>query len=559
MPVASRGRRRRRGFRLRWLGAGVGTLLIAILVAAGACSWLTLPSYDGEERVAGLEAPVEIVRDAHAIPHVYARSPRDAAFAMGFVHAQDRLWQMELQRRIGAARLSEVFGERGLKTDRFLRTLGVYRVAERNFAALSPEVQAIYEAYAAGVNAYLEGRSGLLPPEFVLLGHDPEPWRPADSLVWLKMMAWDLGDNFRDELLRARLAGRLDEAQLRDLWAPYPGDAPAAPESGAPTVARPEIDVAGIDFEALAAALPEGPPAGLGSNNWALSGAHTESGKPLLANDPHLGLSIPSVWYLAHVRAGDFEIMGATLPGLPFPVLGRTGDFAWGFTNTGPDVQDLFVERIDPDDPARYLAPGGSLPFKTRTETIRVSGGDPVALPVRETRHGPVVSDLIEESDSFLEPGHVLAFAWTALDADDRTAGALVRAAGASDWDGFVAALRDMAVPQQNIVFADRFGNIGFVAPGRVPIRASGQGTCRRRDGPEATTGWTGCRSPRCRAPTTRRVGASSPPTTGWSSRITRSSSPTTGPRPTAPGGSRRCLTPRRSTTWRASSPSSRT
>lgn len=485
MPVASRGRRRRRGFRLRWLGAGVGTLLIAILVAAGACSWLTLPSYDGEERVAGLEAPVEIVRDAHAIPHVYARSPRDAAFAMGFVHAQDRLWQMELQRRIGAARLSEVFGERGLKTDRFLRTLGVYRVAERNFAVLSPEVQAIYEAYAAGVNAYLEGRSGLLPPEFVLLGHEPEPWRPADSLVWLKMMAWDLGDNFRDELLRARLAGRLDEAQLRDLWAPYPGDAPAAAESGAPTVALPGIDVAGIDFEALAAALPEGPPAGLGSNNWALSGAHTESGKPLLANDPHLGLSIPSIWYLAHVRAGDFEIMGATLPGLPFPVLGRTGDFAWGFTNTGPDVQDLFIERIDPDDPARYLAPGGSLPFKTRTETIHVSGGDPVALPVRETRHGPVVSDLIEESDSFLEPNHVLAFAWTALDADDRTAGALVRAAGASDWDGFVAALRDMAVPQQNIVFADRFGNIGFVAPGRVPIRASGQGHM-------PAPGWTG-------------------------------------------------------------------
>ena len=315
--MAGHRRQRRRGFRLRWLGAGVGSLLIAILVAAGACSWLTLPSYDGEERVAGLEAPVEIVRDAHAIPHVYARSPRDAAFAMGFVHAQDRLWQMELQRRIGAARLSEVFGERGLETDRFLRTLGVYRVAERNFAALSPEVQAIYEAYAAGVNAYLEGRSGLLPPEFVLLGHEPEPWRPADSLVWLKMMAWDLGDNFRDELLRARLAGRLDEAQLRDLWAPYPGDAPTAPEAGAPTAARSGIDVAGIDFEALAAALPEGPPAGLGSNNWALSGAHTESGKPLLANDPHLGLSIPSVWYLAHVHTGDFEIMGATQSWLP--------------------------------------------------------------------------------------------------------------------------------------------------------------------------------------------------------------------------------------------------
>ena len=472
-------RGRRRGFRLRWFGAGFGLLLLAILVTAGACVWLSVPSYDGTETVAGLDAPVEIVRDAHAIPHIYAASPRDGAFAMGFAHAQDRLWQMELQRRIGAARLSELFGERGLETDRFLRTLGVYRVAERNFAMLSPEIRAIYEAYAAGVNAYLENRSGLLPPEFVLLGHEPEPWRPADSLVWLKMMAWDLGDNFRDEILRARLAERLDPAQLLDLWPPYPGDAP-------PALARAPIpEHTAIDFAALAAALPEPPPAGLGSNNWVLSGAHTESGKPLLANDPHLGLSIPSIWYLAHVNTPDFEIVGATLPGLPFPVLGRTRDFAWGFTNTGSDVQDLFIERIDPDDPARYLTPEGSLPFAVRDETIEVDGGEAVALTVRETRHGPVVSDLIEESESFLEAGHVLAFAWTALDKDDRTAEALIRAAAAEDWDGFVTALRDMAVPQQNIVFADRFGNIGFLAPGRVPIRASGQGHM-------PAPGWTG-------------------------------------------------------------------
>ncbi len=480
--MAGDGSRKRRGFRLWWLGAGFGGLLVlAILVTAGAYLYLrlSLPSYNGSVTVTGLDAPVEIVRDSHAIPHVYARSLRDGAFAMGFAHAQDRLWQMEMQRRIGAARISEVFGERGLETDRFLRTLGVYRIAERNFAMLSPRVQAIYEAYAAGVNAYLESRSGPLPPEFVLLGHEPEPWRPADSLVWLKMMAWDLGDNFQDELLRARLAKRLDPAQLQDLWPPYLGEVPP------PADGRLSFDPVDIDFEALAAAVPKQPATGPGSNNWVLSGAHTESGKPLLANDPHLGLAIPSIWYLAHISTPDFEIVGATLPGLPFPVLGQTRDFALGFTNTGPDVQDLFIERIDPDDPARYLTPEGSLPFEVRTETIHVSGGDAVELTVRGTRHGPVVSDLIEASESFLEAGHVLAFAWTALDEDDRTAEALVGIATAKDWSGFVTALRDMAVPQLNTVFADRFGNIGYIAPGRIPIRASGHGHM-------PSPGWTG-------------------------------------------------------------------
>ena len=461
--------------------AGLITVLLgAVLLAVGSCSWLSLPSYDGSETVPGLEAPVEIVRDAHAIPHIYAGSARDGAFAMGYVHAQDRLWQLEMQRRIGAARLSELVGEPGLETDRFLRTLGLYRIAERNFEGLTPEVQAIYKAYAAGVNAWLETRSGLLPLEFQLLGHEPEPWRPADSLVWLKIMAWDLGDNFEDELLRGRLAGRLDRAQLQDLWAQHPDDPAPGPHDEPDAAAT-----AGIDYGALAALTPGMRGSGFGSNGWAVSGEHTESGKPLLANDPHLRLEIPGVWYLAHVSTPEFEIVGATLPGLPLPLLGRNRHFAWGFTNTGPDVQDLFVERIDPDDRSRYLVPGGSAPFEVRTERIGVSGEEAVELTVRETRHGPVISDLLEESAEFLEEGHVLAFAWTALADDDRTAEALVRVTTAEDWDGFVEALRDAAVPQQTIVFADRAGNIGHIAPGRVPVRASGQGHM-------PAPGWTG-------------------------------------------------------------------
>ena len=489
MRAAAPGRGgRRQGFSLRRLrpycAAFGAAALLALLLAVGSCSWFALPSYDGIEEVPGLDAPVEIVRDAHAIPHIYAQSPRDGAFAMGYVHAQDRLWQLEMQRRIGQARLAEVVGEPAIEPDKFLRTLGIYRVAERNFEMLTPEAQAIYEAYAKGVNAYLETHSELLPLEFQLLGHEPEPWRPADSLVWLKIMAWDLGDNFSDELLRARLASTLDRAQLQDLWAQHPDDPPVGPHAEAPA-----FDGSGIDFAALDAVAERAMPAlrasGLGSNAWVVSGAHTESGKPLLANDPHLRLEVPSVWYLAHISTPDFEIVGSTLPGLPFPLLGRTRNLAWGFTNTGSDVQDLFIERIDPDDPARYLAPEGSLPFEVRTETIGVSGGDPITLEVRETRHGPVVSDLLEESEEFLEASHVLAFSWTALADDDVSAQALVHAAGAGGWEEFVEALSDLAVPQQTIVFADADGTIGYVAPGRVPIRASGQGHL-------PAPGWTG-------------------------------------------------------------------
>ncbi len=467
---------------LRWFGYGVSgvVLLVVILLGAGYL-WLrgSLPDYEGTVTVEGIDAPVEIVRDRHAIPHIFAESVNDAAFAMGYVHAQDRLWQMEFQRRAGAGRLSEMFGPRTLETDRFLRTLGLNRVAAANLERFSPEAQALYRAYAAGINAFLETRSGPLPPEFLLTGHDVEPWQPTDSIVWLKMMAWTLSANFTDELLRARLASRLSQEQIDDLWPAYPADGPTA-------LAGMAADLLGSALlERLAEVVPPGPAPGLGSNNWVLAGAHTESGRPLLANDPHLGLSIPSVWYLAHIHTPQFEIIGATLPGVPLPVLGRTNDIAWGFTNTAPDVQDLFIERVDPEDETRYLTPDGSQPFEVREETIRVKRGADVPLTVRTTRHGPVISDLIATRDEFLEAGEVVAFAWTAFAEDDLTAQALARTPRVEDWDGFVDAMRDLHTPQQNIVFADRFGNIGMIAPARVPIRASG-------DGSAPAPGWTG-------------------------------------------------------------------
>ncbi|MDA0228941.1 MAG: penicillin acylase family protein [Proteobacteria bacterium] len=470
---------RRRGFRWWWPFGGLGALvLLVIIVLAGGYIWLrgSLPEIDGEVQLAGLKGEVEVIRDAHAIPHIYAESVEDAAFAMGFVHAQDRLWQMEFQRRIGAGRLSELFGAESLGYDRFLRTLGVYRAAERTFENLDAETQDIFKAYAAGVNSFLASREGPLPLEFLLISHEPEPWRPADSIVWMKMMAWDLAGNALDEALRARMAKILNADQIAALWPGYPGDGPAVLESQA---------LPDLPWEALAALLPPRPPEGLGSNNWVLSGEHTKSGSTLLANDPHLGLQIPSLWYLAHMSAPGMDVAGATLPGLPMPVLGRTPNFAWGFTNTNPDVQDLFIERLHPDDPHRYLVPGGSAPFETRQETIWVKDGKNVELSVRETRHGPIVSDTIRGSSEFLPTGHAVAFAWTALRDDDLSAQAATRIGLAEDWGSFTAVLRDFHAPQQNIVFADIHGNIGYIAPGRVPIRRSGNGWMPAK-------GWTG-------------------------------------------------------------------
>lgn len=469
--------------RFRWWHVPLWLLALLLVVLLAVLVYLrtSLPKLSGALALSGLSAPVEVVRDRNAVPHIYAASPEDAYFALGFVHAQDRLFQMDFQRRVGAGRLSEVLGEATLGTDKFLRTLGVYRVVERTLPNLSPEAQGALEAYAAGVNAFLEERQGALPPEFLLLGYEPEPWRPADSLAWLKMMAWDLGDNWADELLRARLLTRLPPERVAELFPPYPGDAPAAlPDFSA--VYRQ------LPLASLWAASPKPLPPGAGSNNWVLSGAHSVSGAPLLANDPHLGLQTPALWYFAHLSAPGLETIGATLPGLPLVVLGRTDRVAWGFTNTAPDTQDLFLERLDPKDPTRYRTPTGWRPLKTRREVIHVKGGEDVVMNVRETRHGPIVSDVVASAAEVAGTegeAYALAFAWTALRDDDLSLQAGLELNRATDWTSFTEALRNFHAPQQNIVYADTSGNIGFYAPARVPIRKAG-------DGLVPVPGWTG-------------------------------------------------------------------
>ncbi len=430
------------------------------------------PQIDGKLQLVGPGAAIDIVRDAQGVPHIYAQSAADAYFGLGFAHAQDRLWQMELNRRIPAGTMAEILGPAAADTDRFLRTLGVQRNAEAILQNLAPDARAALEAYAKGVNAYLANRKGPLPPEFLLSGAPaPAPWQPVDSIGWQTMMAWDLGANWTQELLRMRLAQRLPLERINQFMPPYPGDAPLPTQDYTKLYSQ----LAGTtqQLEKVAAIAPPSYIDGMGSNNWVVDGARTESGKPLLANDPHLGLSAPALWYFAHLSAPGLNVIGATLPGLPAVVLGRNDRIAWGFTNTGPDVQDLFIERINPADPKQYQTPDGWADFKIRSEIIKVKGQPDVTLEVRESRHGPIISGALPFADRAPVDAktHVIAFAWTALRPDDLTLQAGVRMNHANNWQDFVASARDFASPQQNMVYADIDGNIGFIAPGRVPIR----------------------------------------------------------------------------------------
>ena len=460
----------------RLLRIAIAIVVVIALAAGGTILWLrgSLPTIEGTVELAGIDAPVEIIRDREGVPHIFAGTPEDAYFGLGYAHAQDRLWQMEMNRRIGAGRLSELLGDATLDIDKFMRVLGVYRYAKRTYARLDPESQRILDSYAAGVNAFLETRSGPLPPEFALFGVlgavrgggsvQPEPWRAADSIVWIKMMAWSLSGNWFGELQRARMASKLPASRIAEFFPPYMGNAPVAVAEMVPTYRD-------LPLDRMAALAPALLTEGNGSNNWVVSGEHTATGKPLLANDPHLGLAAPAIWYFAHLNAPGLNVIGATLPGVPAIILGRNDHIAWGFTNTGSDVQDLFIERITAGEPGSYDTPDEPRPFEVRTEVIEVSGEDPTEIEVRTSRHGPIVSDAFADAAEVVTEGHVLALAWTALREDDLTLQSGHKIATARNWNDFVTALHDFHVPQQNIVYADVYGNIGMYVPGLVPIR----------------------------------------------------------------------------------------
>ena len=452
---------------LRWTARALAVLLLFLLLA-GVAAWIylrqSLPRLDGEAAAKGLSAAVEIVRDKEGVPHVFAKSDRDGWFAVGYLHAQDRLWQMEVQRRVAAGRISEIFGERGYDVDRLMRTLGLLRLAGRIAAQVDPDTKAGLEAYAAGVNAYL-AEDHVLPVEFQVFFVKPEPWKPEETVAWLLVMAWDLSGNWRSELARLRFDKVLGSERTAQI---LPGD----PDDHFPPWPDLKALYAELDPVARSLLARHSPHEGaLGSNSWVVAGSRTASGKPLLANDPHLGLQTPALWYFVHVATPSGNVVGATLPGVPCVVLGRNDDVAWGFTTTTSDTQDLFVERIAPDDPESYLTPAGRERFEVREESIRV-GKEERRIRVRSTRHGPVISDVVKAAGDAAPKGHVLALAWAALREDNATVRAGFRMNHALNRAEFIDALRDFHAPHQNVVFADREGHVGFVAPVRLPVRS---------------------------------------------------------------------------------------
>lgn len=462
---------------MKWLKR-LGIALLALLLVAAAAALVysrqASPQVEGRLRLAGLHGEVHVERDAHGVPTIRAGDLHDLMFALGALHAQDRLWQMETHKRIAAGRLAEAFGARAVESDRFLRALGARRAAAAQWQRLQGEPRAVLQAYADGVNAVLRDHVGALPPEFLLTGVRPEPWQPEDSLAWSVMMAWDLGANWGSELLRMRLARQLPVARIDELLPPTaPGDKPLPVADYPALYRRLGLAAAPLQTGALAPWWPLSGVEGVGSNNWVVDGAHSATGAPLLANDPHLKLTAPTLWYLARLEAPGYKVAGATLPGLPLVVLGQNEQVAWGFTNTGPDVQDLYLERFKPDDPNQVQTPTGWEPLQRFDEVIKVRGGTDVPVTVRVSRHGPLVSDagIADDLLGAKAPAYGLALRWTALDADIDPVTASLGFNRARSVDEFFAAARHWHAPMQNMVVADRAGRIGFIAPGRVPVR----------------------------------------------------------------------------------------
>jgi penicillin G amidase len=510
----------------------IGVVVLALVAGAGGTYYFksylpetvapkSFPQVDGVIPLEGPNGPVDIYRDNMGIPNIYATTQHDLFFAQGYVHAQDRFWQMDTWRHIGSGTLSEMFGKGQVETDTFLRTLGWRITAEQEYAGLDAESRSLINSYTEGVNAYLKDHDttalsleyavlGLLSPDYTI-----EPWTPIHSLTWGKAMAWDLRGNLGEEIERAVLLETLTPDQVAQLFPGYPEDHPVIVNDigqnklkvqGQPSQFVSDLQLSNFDFKPLAdriAFLDEalGPSGdGIGSNSWAVSGSHTSTGMPLLANDPHLGIQMPSIWYQMGLHCMPkslqcpYEVTGFSFAGVPGIIIGHNDKIAWGFTNVGPDVMDLYIERVNPGNPDQYEVNGAWVDFQTHTETIQVVGGDAVEVTVRSTRHGPVISEVYgplknentEDDPEFvpfkeragvdLPERYVIALKWTALQPSTpfRAIWGFNRA---QNWEEFRRAARNFHVPSQNLIYADVDGNIGYQMPGDIPIRANGDGT----------------------------------------------------------------------------------
>ena len=462
-------------------------LLIVLVIAAGAGAWWwmrsSLPILDGQLTMPGLKAPVEVLIDAHGVPSVYAYDIEDAWYTAGVLHARDRRWQMELYRRVTMGRLSEILGDTTLPLDKRFLTLGLRDAAKAEWERVPPQVKVALERYAEGVNAATAQMTGRLRPlEFQMLGLTPPQWEPIDSLAVGRLLTWRLAENHQAELVRSALTAKFGETAARQLTGVYPSSAPSIMQTGSTPATsaevKPPIDVP-LGLEWLMSGSRRG-----NSNNWVLAGGRTKGGRPILANDPHLQIEFPSTWYEMHLVASGLDVIGVTIPGVPFVALGHNQRIAWGMTATGADVQDMTVERVDVQK-KRSMYRGEWTAIETIEANIPVRGRSaPLPFEVWKTRNGTIYAedDLNwEEPPSWLSPNDRPAEEQKAYslrwDAGGDLATAFEALNRATDWSSFTIAIGALAMPSMNIVYADVDGNIGYAMSGRLPIRSSGDGT----------------------------------------------------------------------------------
>lgn len=450
-----------------------------------------IPKLKGKVHLHGLHEPVEVITDRYGVPHIYAQNEDDLFFAQGYIHAQERMWQMELNRRIASGRLAEIFGEIALETDRFARRLGMHRAAAEAAQHLPEHCKRVLDAYAQGVTAYIERNRNNLPVEFTLLHFKPDSWQIEDSIKWSKMIGWNLGGNWETEMIRARIVAKLGPEQAAKLEAGY--------DPNHPLIIPPGVEYQGINLGLLEQYEQLKQLSGFGmmggSNNWVVDGSMTTTAMPILCNDPHLGQAAPSIWYECHLVAGDINVIGVSFPGTPGIVIGHNQYIAWGLTNAVSDVEDLYIEKFNPENPNQYEYMGKWENAQVVLEEIKVKRSKvPVIEEVRITRHGPILISIPHplQEDKMDKNGHTgsepvdlpLALRWTGLEKYDIIA-AVQKLNRATSWEEFREAMRDWDQPPQNVVYADIQGNIGYIMAGAIPIRARGQALL-------PSPGWTG-------------------------------------------------------------------
>ena len=499
----------------------VVVVILAVVLGGGYLSLprRALPQIDGTVQLPGLSAPVTIIRDKSGVPHIYAANVHDLFVGQGYVQAQDRLWEMALQRFGVSGRTSELSASAGnITQDKFVRTLGWRRAAQADYDILTDEEKMILQAYSDGVNTFITSHENNLPPEFAIVGlfsgkgfnFKPEPWQPIDTLQWAKAMAWSLGGNWEVEVYRARLAQQFGAEKADAMYAQL---SPPYDFQDKPVIVPEQLSYQNVPLEAVLGLRKLDTLIGLrgsdvGSNNWVISGSRTTTGQPLLANDPHLAIQMPSIWYFNALHCQPvgtecpYDVIGASFVGMPGVVIGHNARIAWGVTNVGPDVQDLFLEKVDGN---QYEYKGQKLDLAIAPETMTIKGKLPadykpsinetdtydeksntttIVLNIRSTLHGPLISDV--DSDTAQAGGDLsVAFAWTAINGAEGTFASFAGLDRAQNWDDFRAALARFGSPSQNFVYADVDGNIGYQTPGRIPIRARG-------DGQLPVPGWTG-------------------------------------------------------------------